>query len=357
MAMRANWVGLALVIWLASEARADDGAISGVGGAPKLMKEHPSVRMVRETVEIWVPEGRVVARFTFRNLSRRPADVLMGFPESSWGDAGSPHSTFVYFHSYVDGRLVRARRVAEPHERGGGYSAFWLKRVHFSPGGFVEVLNRYAGGLGFVVGGLCDFEYTLRTGASWHGSIGRARVICHLDPYVAWGYEARPGGYHRRGNAIVWDWSDLDPQENISLGWYPDFLGLTVDQRPARQADCWKWAAASGVREVSESQRVRRVGDDIRLPARCAETWLRCALEVTHQEPWQVRYTRKRRSVTLTEGSRIVRANGLRRRLAWTPRERHGALIVRLRPIVEGLGGTMYWSWQQQRFIVWLPAK
>lgn len=73
-----------LFLILVAPAQANDSAVTGVGGRWKrLDKEHSSVKMVSETVDIWI-RGRefytTEANFVFHNDG--PAVVVeMGFPE------------------------------------------------------------------------------------------------------------------------------------------------------------------------------------------------------------------------------------------------------------------------------------
>ena len=68
-------------------ARADDSYVSGVSGTIVQMDPpNPQVSMVSEVVRIdHLPEGRVDARFVFKNLGG-PTNVLVGFPAICRGE-------------------------------------------------------------------------------------------------------------------------------------------------------------------------------------------------------------------------------------------------------------------------------
>src|SRR5438270_7298538 len=93
-------VGLALC--MASAGKADDGYVTGVGGAACLMHGHPTIRMVSEEVHIQLPEGKVSAQFVFKNEGAATT-VEIGFPEKGKDVLPRSRSHMVGFQSLVDG--------------------------------------------------------------------------------------------------------------------------------------------------------------------------------------------------------------------------------------------------------------
>lgn len=74
---------LSVVVLCSAQVLADDSALSGIGGrAVAPMAQHPSVRMVSETVAVRLTDKgtRVHCEFLFRNEGKA-CMVTMGFPE------------------------------------------------------------------------------------------------------------------------------------------------------------------------------------------------------------------------------------------------------------------------------------
>ena len=186
-----------MIAWLLlnlSTPALDDGAIV-LGGAPVLMKGHPTVRMVAERVYIQITKRNqtVDAWFAFKNEG--PArTVTMGFPDIGAGSYAteqyekddeakrkrrkSPNFEMLSgFRSWVDGEEVRTRLVRgdDPAE------SFHVKTVRFARNGWRNVHVSYTCplGLGATSSGGYIFEasYMLHTGSSWKGSIGSVTVV------------------------------------------------------------------------------------------------------------------------------------------------------------------------------------
>ena len=81
-----------LTLLVSAAAFADDGAVQGVGGAIRAMKEHPSVLMETMAVAIQVNserEARVDCHFVFRNTG--PATtVRMGYTTLTAAECAPP---------------------------------------------------------------------------------------------------------------------------------------------------------------------------------------------------------------------------------------------------------------------------
>jgi hypothetical protein len=173
-------VGLTLFL-LSSFAVANDGWV-GTGGTPKLMKGHPSVRMLREKVRVRVEPTRVVvqADFWFRNGGPETT-VDVGFPDDDTDDYGEGKPVLKNFRSWVEGRLVKTQL------RGNGTTGHWhVKSVRFPQNRTVHIRDRYEtaigvdhlapGYFGHYVG------YTVSTGSSWKGTIGETDLQVTFDP-------------------------------------------------------------------------------------------------------------------------------------------------------------------------------
>lgn len=154
----------------------DDGYVS-LGGAPKLMKGHPTVRMADEFVRIDVQSKTIVVDVTFTFVNDGAATtVMMGFPDQYYFDQEEvePFGSLKDFTSWVRGKKVPTRIVGEQ------YDCWHVKQVSFKKGETVKVRNRYlTNGTTSALnrsGYLRDVPYILETGASWRGPIGKAVV-------------------------------------------------------------------------------------------------------------------------------------------------------------------------------------
>ncbi|MFI5385265.1 MAG: DUF4424 family protein [Fimbriimonadales bacterium] len=158
---------------------ADDTAVDGIGGNIKMMKGHPTIRMVSEDVRVKLPQATVRAVFVFHNDG--PATtVKIGFPESGTGyDHGTRrNSLFGYFRSYVDGKRIKVKREGNLHveEEDNSYHIWWTKSVHFGRHQTRVIVDEYKGGIGGDTTNHAFFTYVMSTGGSWKGNIKRARI-------------------------------------------------------------------------------------------------------------------------------------------------------------------------------------
>jgi len=190
--MNSRLIAAITCLSLAAAASANDGGIS-YGGAPRLLSGHPSVSMESEVINMTVGKKSttVDCRFVFRNHG--PAcTVRMGFPDQGEGanDPDEEHSDdyasrpavtlFHSFRSWVDGSEVRTKLI-----RSNESGLFWhAKTVRFPANGAHIVRDLYTVDIGGGIVGVAhqksvfgaETSYTLHTGASWHGPIGRSEV-------------------------------------------------------------------------------------------------------------------------------------------------------------------------------------
>lgn len=185
--------GLAsLVFVLSAVARADDAALFE-SGAPRIMSGETTVRMVREDVRMTVyPRyALVTCRFVFKNEGP-PTVVKLGFPDYRQ-DGEDPdydlEPRLTHFRSRVDGKEVRVKFEGNPKT----FENFHVKHVRFGRGQVRLVEDSYASELGS--GGTSSFltkqdnayiknaHYAMYSGASWHGTIARAKVVVDMSHY------------------------------------------------------------------------------------------------------------------------------------------------------------------------------
>lgn len=162
---------------------ANDANLS-VGGSPQLLKGHATVRMLREKIAMTVgaEATKVACDFWFKNEGR-DCTLQVGFPDegnaNEDAEAGTkPTSNFTYFHSWVDGRKVPTKLVQGEDEVG-----WHVKTVRFAAGATVHVRDEYAASNGSGIAaagntqGACLWaEYTVHTGSSWKGTIGKSEI-------------------------------------------------------------------------------------------------------------------------------------------------------------------------------------
>ena len=216
---------LILALWLlliCSIVKADDGAIRGIGGTVSPMKQHPTVRMVREKVDIKLHrDGAVVrCRFVFRNEG--PAAIVkMGFPEQAIGDIGSiKKSAYRYFRSWVDGKKANVRFVPSAKSDSTVYRAWHVKDVPFSANQTRIIEDEYSSEYGGDTSDNKWFSYILCSGRNWKGNIGEAVIA--VDGSEIWSYRyPKPDNvyphYIRKDKNIVWNLRNLEPDKDITI--------------------------------------------------------------------------------------------------------------------------------------------
>ncbi len=217
-----------LALSISNVACADDAAVQDIGGTLIPMHGHPSVRMLSEEVHIQLPEGHVEARFRLRNEG--PATtVLIGFPDAG---NGYQRGRIWSFRSWVDGRRARVRRVGRVfwNTARTAYQFWWVKSVHFARGQTRILEEKYRGGRLSMDEQEEEFQYILKTGASWKGLIGHARIVCNVPPVRGGGrWNARPQGFRCQGNVLIWDLFRAKPRDDIAVTWVNGFTEMVVD--------------------------------------------------------------------------------------------------------------------------------
>jgi hypothetical protein len=164
---------LLLLILFAAAAAADDGWI-GSGGAPKLMRGHPTISMAREVVNIEIGRSRTVvdAHFWFRN-DGPSTTTRVGFPDQESDPETRP--VLQNFQSWVAGRKVATKFVHTPDGN------WHVKTVRFPARSTIHVQSSYVvktgmGRIGPAPRFASYAHYVLHTGASWKGPIGEVIV-------------------------------------------------------------------------------------------------------------------------------------------------------------------------------------
>jgi hypothetical protein len=327
----------------------NDGAVVGVGGVIKPMKNHPSIVLRSHMVKIKLtPEhADVDCTFVLHNTGKATR-VLIGFPESGGGDIVVPKMGFEYFRSYVDGKRVQVRVQEQRRDvDSGGYFRWYLKRVRFGAGQTRVIRNVYRAPLGAISTGHNFFDYILTTGASWKGKIGRSDIIVELSglEHVV-DLEIRPEGYRRVGNRIVWRLENYEPKENIFIMFFQHYR---------------LYADIGESRIVSRDALIRPQGT-LMIDA----DWFRSIRGVRvawdgSQQRITIKDSGSGRQIVMRVGDRWAIVNGQRVRLPVAPSWYHGwgrrVVRVPLRSVVEALGGQVAFKRESATVEVQFPNR
>ncbi|MDO8684794.1 MAG: DUF4424 family protein [Armatimonadota bacterium] len=206
---------------------ANDTAMIGAGGTVEPMRQHDSIRLIKERVDVrlmGLRPAKVRCEFLFKNEGKSPVTVKMGFPVHASGDVRPIKSTNLRnFRSYVDGKPIKTRFAQARPTTESQYKAWYVKNVSFAPGQTRKVVDIYGSPLGdaFIRTNRIDhfFHYILTTGRNWKGPIGEAVIAVDIS-YMPKGYvleAARPNNYFLRGSRLTWTMRNFEPNENIGL--------------------------------------------------------------------------------------------------------------------------------------------
>ncbi|RZN34212.1 MAG: hypothetical protein EF813_10250 [Methanosarcinales archaeon] len=179
-----------------------------------------NVQMVNETVHIdlCVENATVKCNFTLMNHGTNES-MLVGFPVGlGWDGHGEDPYTYPLedFKAYVNSQPVETREM----DVNGSLWMVWdmsfdemeLKDVDVS----YWVPLSYYGNYGRMASHW--FTYVLRTGAAWGGVIEEANITIVLhDIELNQITELTPDGYVSENNIITWNFTSLEPTENIYI--------------------------------------------------------------------------------------------------------------------------------------------
>ncbi len=324
--MRRGLITIGLLL-LCTSVRADDGAVHGVGGSVALLEAHPSIRMVWERVDVklgW-ETAKVRCRFIFRNEG--PATtVKIGFPEKAWGEGSTATSNFKNFKSWVDGKQIKTRFITSARDNDREYKAWHVKTVAFKARETIEIVDEYESQLGNISDGSRFFEYTLRSGKSWKGPIGKAIIVVDgtdISSYwklKAYGEEYKPVV---RDSKITWTIKNFEPEDDIFVNLVPKWIvsingPISID---------------SPERFVRDHIAMARVGSLDRFRS-IDISW--------NQKRRECTVTHGRHSILLRPGSRRAVVDGSKRvLLPNAPYVTEGTIIVPISTIAKNIGLTV----------------
>ena len=221
-----KWMLMAVsIFWLFTAAHADDSAMFEVAGTVAPMGSHPTVRMLREKVDIKLGlfSAKVRCEFVFKNEGSATT-VKMGFPEVGYEyhpelqqSKQTEKRTQTHFESWVDGKPVKTTFTYSTGDEYGEYQAWTVKEVKFDKGQTRTVVNKYEGRVSPFWEE--SFRYVLSTGRNWKDKIGKAIITVdtsELQRY--WRVIPRtPKGAVTKGSSINWVLKDFEPEQDVVL--------------------------------------------------------------------------------------------------------------------------------------------
>lgn len=222
---------------VAATARANDGYYGGEGRTP-VLQNNADVRLESEVLTLEVNEAKpslfpsmsVQATFRFRNLTTKPLEVRLGFPDErcpqfvgtkvNWQEQMLRNLVIT-----VRGKAVTTRRQnteGAPNADTRCEPIVHLFTMKLGPSEVAETITRYqvAGSFGVGLGGW--FRYVLRTGASWAGPIGSfaASLRVHRS-FLPMRLVAAPPGVqiweNTDGTSLRWWSKDFEPSNDLEF--------------------------------------------------------------------------------------------------------------------------------------------
>jgi hypothetical protein len=344
--------GLYLLITLGSTAlfaRADDAAWMQVGDAGNFTK-NKQIRMVQEHVWIALSNKsmRVHALFQFRNEG--PAtNVTMAFPDGIMDykkrKPGAPQA-IKWMKSRVDGRPVKVTRQVYKKVNDFDYDSYthvWVKSVPFRKGQtrFVSVDYEAAHG---DIGDFIQDNYTLKTGATWKGKIGKAVLYLdwsglrgHMDPQIDMmkrpGYHGDPAEVVETGpRSVKIEFRNIEPDFDIGMTWTPTFWNFFVNGRRAEGMPVDDMRNTFILGNGSDPKIYLRNIHNLLLRE---EFWQ--AAEPQEEEP---QFTFRRKTVEVKENRLYVNGKQMKLRRGYEGVDESQTAVVYVRDIVKALGGT-----------------
>lgn len=234
-----------------SFARADDAAWMQIGDAGNFTKSK-HIRMVQEHVWIAISNKRVRVHALFQFKNEGPAHtVKMAFPdgiEDFKPRKPSAPQAILWMKSKVDGKpakMTRQRYKPEKQTDYPNYTHVWLKDVSFRKGQTRMVSVDYET-LHGDRGDYIQDIYTLKTGATWKGSIGKAVIYIdwsalrgHTNPEIdtirAPLYESVEPRMKKKEigpRAVRLEFNHFEPDFDIEMGWPPTFWNFCHNGKP-----------------------------------------------------------------------------------------------------------------------------
>lgn len=205
---------------------ANDRAIEGIGGTFHVLKgEHPSISMEYEKIsmDIYPEYYNVKVNFIFKNYSKSPVTVKMGFPENAYGAINSQalknKSSFLTFKTMVNGKPAKVAKREVTQAAEGSFSSHWLKEVTFAPLQTLNVQTEYRSktGMSAVPSIYVEYEFT---GSNWKGKVKESDLVVtsHLPKdYSLINDEYTPKDIVKKDNKIYFNRKNWEADSRFTL--------------------------------------------------------------------------------------------------------------------------------------------
>jgi hypothetical protein len=227
-------------------ARADDAAWMHIGDAGNFTK-NDQIRMVQEHVWVAISNKRVRVHALFQFKNEGPTTtVTMAFPDGILDykeRKPSAPRAIRWMKSKVDGKPVKVKRqVYRKDPSYDNYTHVWLKKVSFKGGQTRFVTVDYEANHGDI-GDYINDMYTLKTGATWKGTIGKAVIYIdwsalngQMDPMIrtvnADGREGPESSLKMIGpRSARLQFKNFEPDFDIGMSWAPAFWNFFLNGR------------------------------------------------------------------------------------------------------------------------------
>lgn len=226
-----NLTALILVVLLLTTqviCLADDGAI---GKTPDgvFPINNTDIVMIAEDIHVNLDDGKVTCNFEFKNTDKVAKKILMGFP-AEWDDSSEQAKNFLNykmvfdnFKTFIAGKEIKVKKekglISKYNSpQGIGYKSWFTFIVPFKAGQQIKIKNTYKTNPASDSIGDIFYGYILKTGASWKGNIGKAKVtfsLGEIKPYEI--IEINPKEMKFEGNNIVWQKDDFEPTFDLNI--------------------------------------------------------------------------------------------------------------------------------------------
>jgi hypothetical protein len=211
---------------------------------------------------------------------------------------------------------------------------------HSSTYEITSIVNKYSGGWFDTTYGVFGFNYILKTGATWHGPIGRAQIVCDISsikdctPLIF-----SPSGGVRRGSTIRWDLHNLKPKEDIWVKWFYGYSKVRVNGKQVLPLIGDEHLPSWDMDEMMP----QRKGHDVWIGSESATKWLAAASRPI-PEHTGVRLSLGNRWIEFSKGSKSANTSSGKVELANSVYVERDHLAFPISAAAKALGGTAKWD-------------
>ncbi|HHV72313.1 MAG TPA: hypothetical protein GXX38_06860 [Clostridia bacterium] len=206
--------------------RADDISLVGRMGEGVRPIANTDIKMISELVKIQVDkmESKVEVDFVFQNTGEK-AEILMGVPGEASNVSTSERKvdTALYdFKVFLDNQKLTVKKEKGIFLNDGdnefNYSFWYTWPVKFDKNEIRSIKNTYRVKNTLDSTGEIQTGYILKTGASWEGNIGEAKIVLEMIDILPYHLEGVfPADYSFEGEDLVWYYKNFEPSENIRI--------------------------------------------------------------------------------------------------------------------------------------------